>query len=702
MNFNPEYYIVYIAISLIIAVVISFLYYRKTSLSFPHIILLAGLRTLAVFCIFILLLISFIPVSKNTEEKPLNIFLIDNSLSMTLDNRIMDLRKTGEIINLLSNSSSETAIYVFSGGSITEIDRNEIKDLNADSLKGSGTNLTNVLREISEKYSGRKISTVNIISDGIINEGGSPVNLAQQTGASYNYFLIGDTIQRNDLSVKGIYFNKSVYIESNSEILVEFNSYNYSKAIRLKLFENDDLLQQKEIKVNKDNFLYNQTFTVKSSTEGIKKFRIEIEREPDEITYKNNSEEFFMDFIGNKFKMLVISGNPSPDFSYLSETIKSINNIEAKFFTQKSTGVFYEGNLPPLDEFSVLLFDNFPNTATELNQLVMLNGELKKLNLPLIFISGSNTDYEKLKIFDEILPVTFISTSENETRSGIKYLNDIPGDFSRFFSFGNIINNLPEIYIPGVNFSLKPESRSIFYSSKASKPVLVISGEKGKSSAAFFGYDFYRWRLNASNSDSKSVLSRMLTGIVLNIGNKEGNKKITLNPVKQVFQPEESIKINGSIKLSELSGNETVKLRIYNNSFSKEIEINKLTDNMFSGDIKNPGYGEYFIEGILLQNGQVIGEDIKKISVKESDFEFKDTKADGTIFNTLAGSTGGDRITGQDMGKLKSAIQIKNEKDLIIQNKYDKIFLNSNLLILFTIILLISVEWFIRKRMNLP
>lgn len=702
MNFNTEYSILYLVLSFIIAILVSYFYYKKTDLPFVSKISLITLRTLGIFFFFLLLLVSYVTLVKTTTEKPLNIFLFDNSLSMTLGNRQEEMNESVKIINSLRNNSSENKFYFFSGDIIKEIELADLLNHKFDSIDCESTNLSKTLNSISKIYGERRISTVNIISDGIINTGGIPLNVSQQTNAMFNYFLIGDTNQKSDLAIRNVFFNNTTYTESNSQIFVEFNSYNYNKATKIYLYEENNLIQTKDIYLNKENTSYSYTFYIKSNNDGIKRYKVELEKEPDEITYKNNEEEFFLKFIDNKFKILVISGNPSPDFSYLTESIKSINNFEAKFFTQKAPGIFYEGQLSSFSEFNLLLLINFPNPATELDLLSKINDNLKSLNLPVFFISGSNTDYEKLKILIDFLPVTSVSASGNEVKSTIKSVSELNPDNNRYFNFGKIINNLPEVYIPGINILPRPETKTILYSEKVSRPVLLCSYNGEVNSAAFFAYDFYKWRLNNSSRKDKDILEKILSGIVLNISDKEKNKKISFSTDKQIYSPNEVIKINGLINLSEPGENESIKLEIFNSTFNKQYEIKRTSVNGFSGEIKDLAKGEYNIKGTLIQNGIELGNDIKKILIKESNIEYKSTKADNSILNNLSIISAGNRISELKVEELRIKIEKKNKNDLNIQKSIKKLFLNSSLFILMLLLVFLSTEWFIRKRLNLP
>ena len=68
--------------------------------------------------------------------------------------------------------------------------------------------------------------------------------------------------------------------------------------------------------------------------------------------------------------------------------------------------------------------------------------------------------------------------------------------------------------------------------------------------------------------------------------------------------------------------------------------------------------GEYFIKGTLYQNGIEVGQDIKKILIKESEIEYKKTKPENTILENLAGITNGNKITLQNLNILKDKIKL--------------------------------------------
>ncbi|MFA5405687.1 MAG: hypothetical protein WC358_12215, partial [Ignavibacteria bacterium] len=199
------------------------------------------------------------------------------------------------------------------------------------------------------------------------------------------------------------------------------------------------------------------------------------------------------------------------------------------------------------------------------------------------------------------------------------------------------------------NFALIPEARTLLISNKLSKPVLVTSVNNDRNSAALLAYNFFKWRLNNTNNDSKDFLEKLLSGITLSISNKEKNKKIYINLEKQIYSPFEQIIINGFINPGETSNGLSTKLQVYNSSFSEEMESTRTTNNSFISKISNLKEGEYFVKATLIQNGSEIAYDIKKILIKESNLEYKNTKSDNSILNILSRNSGGELISDKNL-----------------------------------------------------
>ena len=704
MNFfiKTGYNIIFTLILLVCSVFFSYLAYRKSNIINPQKLILRILRFFSIFIILFLFLSPFVYLTNIINEKPLNIVFVDNSASLNIEDRQQNLltyiRKN--IKNYFSDDF-DNRIFTFSSGITQELKSNEIDSIRFDGINKNETNISLALQDVVTKFNGRTIASVNFISDGIINSGGSPVNTAKLTGAVFNYYLIGDTVQKKDLVLESVYFNKYAYIESSSPVKAVINSYGYNKQIKVKLFEENSEIDSKIIGTTYGENNYTVDFSISSATETIKKYKIEIESEPDEITKLNNSEEFIVKFLSNKLKVLFLAGGPSADNAYLSQEIRKINNFDAKFLTQKSANEFYEGSLDNLNDYQLFILSGFPTSVTGTDVLVNLKEKLSIKNSAVFFIASKNTDYSKLSFIDEYLPFTALSKNDAEIRSSLSTVN-IPNENQKNYKLLNSINSFPDIYRSSSGIPVKPQSESILLFSDNREPALIIMNTATNKSAAMLFYGFYKWRLNPNSTNSDDVLNSIISGTALSITDKEKRDKFFIETNKQIYSINENIIFDASINESGLKGNEKIRVRVYNDSYSDEFELDKGENFTFSGKTKIQTAGEYFYAADLISEGVVIDKITNKFITGLSSKEYKETRSDAGIFNQLASLNGGKRLNELEGSNIKDIIS-KSGENLSERKEFSlKEYFNTNAYYLVIIVVLLSLEWILRKRNNLP
>ncbi len=707
---KSEYSAILIIIVTVISFLLSYFFYRKSKLKSPLKYILSFIRFLSVWFILVLFLSPVLSYLIETTQKPINIFLIDNSLSLSIDKKDSLLIETlTKKIADIENNKSENKYYLFSNGLNEEIDESGFDALELSNRDNNETDLSKALQTLFERFENKNISSLNIISDGIINSGGNPSHFTKLFDIPVNYFLIGDTTQKPDLLIKDIFFNKVAFIESMTPLDVEINSFHFDKNIKVNLYEDGSLIDTRIIEVNKNSTSYNASFKLISPVESIRKYHIEIEAEPNEITNKNNFSEFFIRYVDNKFKILVLSGGPSADFAFISEEIKKIKNFEAEFRTQKSANEFYEGQIPDMNDVQAFIFIGFPTSITNVNILNDIKKSIEKNESSLFFIASRNIDYKKLSLLENNLPFKTVSASNIEKEIGVKTVSNLDTDILDNFSDRNgflrtleLVNSLPGIYKSGTVFSFNPEAETILISSPGHEPILVTQNTTKNKSAAFLGHGIYKWRLNPAITNSEKVLTGILTGVILSITDKEKKKKFNVETSKQIYSPHETIKFTGIINDNTLKGGLKIKVRMYNEKFKEEIELKKTGNFNFEGQTNIMTPGDYFFTAELYSKGKLTESDTKKFSIGVNNFEYKKTRSDNSILQNLALSTNGNEFTNEDIKKINELIYQANIRETQSMKSSEYVFLNFNLYYLFIVIFLLSLEWFLRKRYNLP
>jgi len=700
---KTDYNFFFIPAILILSVFISYFYYKNSKLEPFQKKLFSILRFLSVFFILLMLLSPVISFLNNTSEKPVNVYLIDNSASLTIDSRnevLKDVLKNK--VNKIASDNSENIYYLYSENLYKEISRDEISEINYSGFNNFQTNLNSTFTSLREKLQSKNLSSVTIISDGMINEGGNPSAIAKSMNVPVNYILIGDTIQKNDLVISNVSYNKSVFVESVTPVRVEINSYNYDSEIKVNLYDEDKIAETKTLKVTSDKINYELIFSLKSDNKGIKKYKVEVTGPENEITLKNNSEEFFINFTDNKFKILLIAGGPSPDIAFIEEGIKSINNFETTILTQKSANEFYEGAIPNLSDFDSYILVGFPTSVTNISLLNQLKDNLEKNNSSLLFFASRNTDYKKLSLLEDYLPFKSGNISESESETSVKSVGSPDQEIFKNSLLISKVNNFPNIFKTATVFSANAGAETFLLSGSKSEPVLIIENTDKNKSAAFLAYGIYKWRLNNKSSNAVEVLNYIISGALVAITDRETKNKFKIETSKPVYSEFEDVIFNSNLNNYEVKGGENISVRVKGMTYDSSFNLTKRNNIFFRGGIKIRLKGDYTYTAELKSGGNTVQTIEGRFIIGENNFEYKNTRADNTILSSISFGTNGNNFSSADAKNINENLELVNEKSKVEYKSLENFELNINPYYLLILILLLCMEWFLRKRNNLP
>lgn len=683
--------IVFLILMAIIAGGTAYLYYRKSNLESPKKYIFPAIRFFSIFFILLLFLtpvLSFVTSDSNDAK---NTILIDASGSLEIENRRND-----ELNYIKNKIPAKNTFYYFSNGLLNEVKHNDIDSI---SKITTNTNSTNLFKTLSALSNFQNINSINILSDGIFNEGGNPVELAKSFNVPFSYVLIGDTAQKKDALVKNIYVNSTAFIDSKVSVKAEINSYRINENLKVSLYEEETLIESKTITVTDKNNLYEADFTISSGTEGIKKYKIEIVEVTGEITNKNNTDYFFINYLNNKFKILVYGGGPSADFAFLKEQLSAINNFQVTYQTQKSANEFYEPSANNYKDFDAIVFSGFPVQQTSASLLNEIKASIDKYKTPLIFIESRNTDYSKLSVFSDNLPVSITSSSNNEVETQLKLVTNSNSEYLKSTDLSSI-NSAPSVFTNSGSYSAKPGAESILINSKNSQPSLVILNTNDKNSAAFLFHGFYKLRLNKQN-DFSPVFNKLLSSTIISISSKDKKKIMDFELSKSIVGVDDEVILKARLKNFEEIMATVIKVKINSKDFSKEIELNKISADYFEGKFTPSVKGDYKFTADLLSNGNLLETSNARLQVDENNFEFKKTNSDKTILSEIATATNGRNFTSYSKGQIENYLDSLNSSQIQKNDSRKDFNLKFNLYFLSLLIFSLCLEWFLRKRNNL-
>ena len=703
VTLKTDFSFAYFIISIILPALVSWYYYRKSDLEGIKKKLFAVLRFLSLFFIFQLFSSPVITLFKNTFREPVNVYLIDNSKSLLLDNRNIRLSETIKNKVIASGpANSENLYFLFSGNLIREIKKDDLDKISYEGINNFETNLSSSLYSLQQRFANENLSSVTIISDGIINEGGNPETAARLLNVPVNYILTGDTLQHNDLVLRNIFYNKTAFIESNVPVKVEINSFNYDRDIKINLYEENELIQSKVLTVSKDKNVYDVSFNLNSNTEREVKYKIEAEGIDDEITLKNNFREFFIKYINNKFKILVLAGGPGPDLAFITEEIKKVKNLEAVFLTQKSPSEFYEGTVPDLNAFDSYVFIGFPTSVTNQNILNDIRSAIEKNNSSIVFFAGRNTDFSKLSVLSDRLPFKTSSYSDKEEQTGIRTVSKLDNEIFKNTELISQINSFPDIFKTFSSFTVNPSAETFLIMNQNSAPAFIIQNTEKNRSAAFLAYGLYKWRLNNQRNNAGEVLSYIITSSIIAVTDKEKKKAFNIETTRPVYSKYENVKFTARISNYDLQGGENIKVKIRGEGFNSTLELVKKDNRYFEGEINVPADGNYSYTADLYSGNNFIESTENRFLIGENNFEYLLTRADNSVLNEMSQGSSGINFSVTDGNSIKDSLVKISELSKSEFRSRKNFDLNINPYYLGILIFLLCLEWFFRKRNNLP
>lgn len=695
LNYALSPFVILILIA--ISVLLSWITYRN-KLPGPGVYfryVLPALRTAGIFLILFLFASPVISSIKRFTGNPRNIVLIDNSESLAIENRFNESLNILQRVNNSPTGNNINEYYFFSDNLKQQIDKipsDSSEFFNGDIFSTDiGGSITNIL-ELSDPSS---IASVLVISDGINTKDGIPSYLLSSFGVPVGFIIPADSVNQKDLSILSVSFNKTAFIDSRTPVKVNILSNGFSGTVKASLFESGHKIFENTLTTSLDKHNYEITFHVSSGTPGFKSYTIELEKLSEEVTYINNSESFFIKYIDNKFRVLVVSGSPSPDFAFLKREIKRISNFETTFLTQKSRGTYYE-DIPDLNLFSTVIFIGYPNKYTDEIFLNDIYESIERNQQSVFFFASTDIDLNKIPLLDGILPFIAIGSTMTEFETSLR--NVYSGNLFKDSQFLREIDQLPQIFSTTVSYSPKPGSNTILINNKDQMPAFIVNTSSSPPTAAFLSHGFFKWRLSPGDSKiGESTLSALLSNTILAITDKENQKKIRVETEFTEYSPNQIINISAFINPDVIQYSPKVNYKVYGADTTISGGMIMTGHGVYTNSISLNKKDDYFITAELSDESGLNESDTTMIKIGRSINEFRFTNPDSITLHNIATATGGYEISTDE--ELEEFLSRDIES---LKVSLSNVQLNFNPWLLGFVILIFSLEWFLRKRNNLP
>jgi hypothetical protein len=689
ISFGTEYWFAFLIAAIVAATgVVIILYFKNKDnreLTKNQVRILMALRFVSFFLIAFLLLSPFLKNMKKIVQNPVIIAAWDNSGSVVSTGDSANTAQTVEEIkeNIASKLGSDYSLINYTFGEETGL----ADELNFSDKKSDYSQLVTTIRN---NHFNDNVGAIIIAGDGIYNQGKNPVNMAGEITSPVYTIGLGDTTVIADARIQNVRVNRTSFSGNKFpvEVDVAFSKLT-SQPLNLSIYQGDTKLAETVVTPPNNDFFYSHQFILDSGEPELKHFTARIETTENERNTANNRSEFVVNVLENKQKILILSDGPHPDNGAIKNTLEQQKSYEVS--------IFYEEPYPSnFSDFNLVVLNQLPTSGISMAGLIE---ESQNNRVPLLFIVGNQTFIPQLNALSAGAEIEPLAGSAEEAQA---IINPAYGTFTLSESFREIVPRFPPLLAPFANYNLDPEFTTLLYQKinniETSKPLVATGVFNGRKTGFIFGEGIWKWRLNNyyinQNHDQFNELVNQLVQY-LALRENEDNFIIDFQPV-----------------YAEID-DVVLKAEVYNDAFeritSEEVNIEIVNEEgeefHFTFDVQGDSYtlnagklpvGNYNFNSEVTLGNETFTE-TGNFTVTAVNIENVVTRANHRMLYQLATGSGGKFYLPGETERLID--EIKNSNQLKPQSYFQEMInelLNLRWLF-FVLLLILSVEWFLRK-----
>ncbi|MCS6968513.1 MAG: vWA domain-containing protein [Cytophagales bacterium] len=651
---------------------------------------LAFLRFVLVSALAFLLLEPMIKQVINDYEKPIAVLAVDNSQSLALVNSPEKLKKALQFMqqaaNKLEQQGFEVQFRTLSNKAAP------VKNLDSVQFNVSSTNLQSLFNAIQNSFENRNLGLVILLSDGIYNQGSSPLYLNYKSPV---YTLgIGDTLPQNDISIRAVYHNKIASLGNQFPIVADIAHSGFEgKEVIVSVSQGNKTLGSKRVVLAKEGSLQQVEFLITAAQKGVQRYELQVIPLEGEFTRQNNFRQVYVDVIDNQDKILILASSPHPDIKAIRSALEKSPNYQIHLFIPN---VMPNESLKRNEKYDLVIFHQLPNANAATTNLVK---ELLAKQIPAWFIVGIQTYLPSLNALN--LGVN-IAASGYQTDKVTPVVN---AQFDKFLISDenkSAIAKYPPVVVPFGTFKLSPTAVPMLMQRVGTlltdKPLLVFADQEEQKIAFLLGEGIWQWRLQEfARGGEQATFDEMISKIVQYLTARRDKRKFRVNVGSNEYFTGETVEFETEVynEIYEKIYGQTIQLEITSEKGSKRTYTYVNSAEDFRYRISGLEQGIYsFKASTMLQGKTETAEG--QFAIKELQTEALSTRADFNLLRQLARQSGGLFYPFESAEQLLEKLSTLEATALIHTSEETRqvIFLKW---LCFLLLLLAATEWFMRK-----
>ena len=648
---------------------------------------LAALRWLSSTILAILLLSPVLKTSITDIKKP--VVIIAQDVSESLSSAINDTNayKTS-FETLAQNLGDKYEVHQYAFGE-------KVREGVNFQFKDKLTNTSDLLKNIYDLYSNQNLGAVIMATDGIYNEGSSPLYSAAKLNAPVYTIALGDTTPKKDLVIKRVFHNNIAYLGDKFNVQIDVAANNCTggntvlSVAKVDGAGNLSGAQSFPISINKNDFFTTKEVTLDASQPGIQRFRVSVSAINGEATTVNNVKDIYIEVLDARTKILLLANAPHPDIAALNEAISTNKNYTVTVATINDLKV-------NVGDFDLVVLHQIPSVSNGADAVL---STLNNKRIPRVFIIGGQSDVRKLYTLQNLMSISADPKSGNDVQATMN------GTFNLFTLEDNMkqISDFNPMTAPYGEFKELGGGQVLMYQ-KIGKidtkfPLIMLGESDGIKTGIIAAEGLWKWRLfDFAQHQNHDITEGLISKMIQYVSVKEDKRKFRAWTDKNVYRENEPINFGAELYNNsyELINDPDVSMAI-TNSENKQFNytFNK-TGRSYSLSAGVLAVGNYSFKAFTNVGGQKL-EAEGRFSVQPIQLELYETTADHSLLRALSNQFGGSMVYPKDMVSLADSIKSRtNIKPVMYTTNKTQTAMNLKW-IFFLIISILSVEWFARR-----
>ena len=690
--------------------------------------LLTGLRGLAIATALYLLLVPLIRLERTVEIPPEVLIYVDNSASVrvTAAGRDSALQESIEAVETLFSTVDIPRKAFLFGGQVTA------QAAYPDSVFiASETRMDAVMEHAVRHSRAGDVRAVVIAGDGRYTSGRSPVGLARELSLPVYTLVLGDTLQEPDARVVDLAASRFAYVGGTIQVDAALDVRGMQgQTIPVSLAFNGTPVADSLVQIDGPIVRLPLSFRIDAANVGRAQLDLVIEPDTLDSQVANNAAQTTIDILDRRRRVLLVAGGPTPDAGFVRRVLELNPDLAVETRIQRDARRFYEGPLSDVTgNFDAAIVIGFPSADTDPELVAAVAAQLETTQVA--YVWDGQVDAAKLGPLVRFLPAQLTTNRPSEQAVTLAWAGAAT---THALSRDGLLNAFDRQDLSPLSYTegrWTPMRGAEVLATVAIQgvpvpdPLIVTQRQSGRRTVALLASGWWQWGLLPDGSGgATSPATQLLNAVITWITAPEEDQPVRIRPTQARFASNEVITIRADVADEELRAISTAQVKVTveaatpneglqttSTDTTQEATAERFRpqslllapqgDGRYQGRLAGLPDGLYALSGTAQEGDRVIGSDEATFSVGGLTVEYLETTADAALMDELARRTGGARFFARDVDQLIRAVAQTGNLSPRQTTEIKRIEPRRFTWILLGMVLLLSAEWFVRKKNGL-